>query len=101
MRFEFFVEDSVRKAFEERGSQVSALISDSLLATIIDTADSQLGAGGELRNQVGDTMPDWQVMDTMEDGEWRRFIDARAKGRPWDRWFGKKGSMRFNIIVYR
>lgn len=101
MTFQFFIEPSATfQALKAAGSSPVQMQSAQMLANMARTADSALGLGGALIAWMATHQVQFVEVSEMSDAEWSTFLDQRARGRAWNRWYGRNSGHRYNVVVF-
>ena len=96
----FFEPGRVIAAALAGGSTVSILSDGDVVNKQIDAADEALRLSGELKAYSADKSFKVKTVDEMDHDAWRRFLNGRAGGPDWDRFYQPTSQGRWNVIVY-
>lgn len=100
MHVELYVEPSaLMQTITGTGGVVHQMVSDELIINLVRGADRDLGLNGRLIQHMRDNEPDLQLVNEMDDAQWKVFLDIRYGDSQWNRWHAKNSSNRYNIIT--
>jgi len=100
MQVEIYVEpSSLMQAIMGSGSVGSQMVSDGLLANLIQGADRDLELGGRLVQHMRGNRVAIQTVKDMSDDQWRQFLNSHFGHSNWSRWFAKNSGNRYSIVV--
>jgi len=96
----FFEAGGVIAAAINGGSSVSFLRGGDVVNKQIAAADKALSLSGKLIDYATRKSFEVKYVDEMDHDAWRRFLNGRAGGPDWDRFYGPTSQGRWNVIVY-
>jgi hypothetical protein len=100
MYVEIYVEPSgLMQTISSEGSVASQLLSDELLANLIQGADRDLRLNEALVRHMRNIEPELLTVNEMNEAQWKGFLDSHFGNSQWARWHAKNGCNRYNIIV--
>ncbi|NLX97938.1 MAG: hypothetical protein GXY83_17385 [Rhodopirellula sp.] len=100
MQVEMYVEpSSLMQAIMGAGSVGSQMVSDGLLANLIQGADRDLELGGRLVQHMRGNTPVVKTVNEMSDDQWRQFLNGHFGHPNWSRWFARNSGNRYSIVV--
>jgi len=86
--------------------QAAVFVSGTTISSITDApkdlvpaADRGLRLNGELILHMLSHDPTVQTVTEMTDSEWSAYLNGLFPGQTWRRWFGRKGSVIYSVVV--